>query len=266
MFYPGEDDKPVDLQFENYLYGRDKELNRISELLSKYSSSKKSNPLLMFIHGPSGIGKTLLAKHATKQVQSKTKVVLNCKANQNEKTSFQTLQNLIKQIIDYALSNNCHMELRDKILETSWAFYPIIKNILPNLNLPPNNKKTKSINNISFANLLINYFQDLTKNIDLVIQVDDMQWLDETTLSSLLLSISFIQNKFTIITTTRASLYTNSDLLDQLFKDKNPPSEKLKSSFANIETHLFGLNGLCENEVKDQLIDLLSCKLIDSKI
>ena len=259
-FYPGENDAPNELNFENYLYGRHKELKRINDTLQYVESYESVNPKMVIIHGPSGIGKTLLARYAIKKVNNESTLILATKADTQKTSSFQQLQDIVSQIIDFSESTNCNEELLSIIQKITTQFLPLIKTILPNITANQEiNTLEQHKTNLNLSNLLIDYLQEIVKYHKVIIQLEDLQWISETTLSAILLATSYIQGDLTIISTTRQSIQKTLPVLEQLYLHLTPPSEKLIHSFNNISTQIVELGGLNVDDVSEQMGDLLSC-------
>ena len=215
---------------------------------------------MVIIHGPSGIGKTLLARYAIKKVNNESTLILATKADTQKTSSFQQLQDIVSQIIDFSESTNCNEELLSIIQKITTQFLPLIKTILPNITANQEiNTLEQHKTNLNLSNLLIDYLQEIVKYHKVIIQLEDLQWISETTLSAILLATSYIQGDLTIISTTRQSIQKTLPVLEQLYLHLTPPSEKLIHSFNNISTQIVELGGLNVDDVSEQMGDLLSC-------
>lgn len=118
---------------------------------------------------------------------------------------------------------------------------------------------------LNFSNLLIDIFQEITGDHQLIIQIDDLQWIDSTSLTPILLATSYISKNLLIISTTRQHLIEDEPLINQLYKEKGIPTPRLKKSFKHLNIHLIELNGIKEEGIIDQVEALLSYTTSEAK-
>ena len=257
-FYPGIDDKPIDLKFNNYIYGRDNEL----ELLTVESDEKKDIKSKMYIiKGPSGIGKSLLAEKAFEQINSEKTFKIKCKCEQIQKDKFKLISEIIEQILTYINSQLIDDNVREKTIAITKNYKNVISN-LPSKTINSKNEKYKQ-NNI--GSIFIDIFSSILKKYKIILLIDDIQWMDTTSLIPIISAMGYLKNNLTIIATSRENFETNDSLINYFFKNNQKPPDTILNAFNQIKTIIVPLKGLNKIEIAEQIEDLLLCNMDDAE-
>ena len=265
-FFPGNDDKPIDLIFGNYLYGRESEFKKIIDEAHRVIKSNEKPNAFFIIHGPSGIGKTHLAKSAAKELVSKNEIYIKFKSEESTNASFNGVSAIIQQIKNLVESNIYPEEFNESIKKLFRKYEPLILNIMPTMKSGSKEKdEFTDHQHLNFSNLLIELFQKITNHHKLILQLDDLQWIDTTSLTPILLATSYISTNLIVLATSRFSFENSTPIINQIFYKKGIPTPKLKRTFKNLNIHLVELSGLNEEDIVDKIEDLLLYNTTEAK-
>ncbi len=253
-FYPGIDDKPIDLKFSNYLYGRSHELNALSFAETNFKNKIKTN--LFIVHGPSGIGKTFLVDRSIEKITKEHVITIKYKCEQFDKVQFQTIKKIISELTKTSNLNFLNDIEKQKISKLKKKFENI------NLYLNPSNKSTKEKSNQNYSdlsNITIDLITIFSKYCKIILYIDDIQWIDNASLNPVIATAGFIENNLIIIGTSRKKFNKKQSLINYFYESNQKPPETIINAFNSIKTNIIALPGLKKEEIKEQVEDLLLC-------
>jgi PAS domain S-box-containing protein len=204
-FQPGECDRKSQLNIPQKLYGRDSEIQQLSQAFARVSQGSCE---LVQIRGYSGVGKSLLVNHILPKLTYQRGYFVCGKFDQYQdniplSALSQVFRNLILQIFTESLQR---LEMwKDKLLKNLNGNAQVIINVIPELELLIG--KQPSLPKLSPTQELNRYITTLTNLIQvfatpehpLIIFMDDMQWIDTASLQSLQALTSDSESNYLLI-------------------------------------------------------------------
>ncbi|HET6346055.1 MAG TPA: AAA family ATPase, partial [Myxococcota bacterium] len=179
------------LQIPTSLYGRQRELGVLLDALGRLGHGG-SHPILL--QGASGVGKTRLLHSFTTRVTDKHGRVLFLTAEKfAARTPFATLkggmQELVARLVAEPPDEVAH--LRARLLQAAGDAGQVLEEIIPTLGVllgpsPPAPPLPPKQSADRLRTLLYRFFSALSRTTPLVVIVDDIQWLDESTANLLM--------------------------------------------------------------------------------
>lgn len=175
-------------QISKKLYNRDDEIKRLIDKFEEISYGKKE---MMFISGPSGVGKTSLIKEIEKHIGSKDGYFISGKFGQlNCNIPYFPFVQAFRQLISHVLTESeDRIEIwRERLLHAFGDNGQIIIDIVPEIELiigkqqliqELSAEETKQRFNFLFKNFIKVFAKE---NSPLVIFLDDLQWADSATI------------------------------------------------------------------------------------
>ena len=115
------------------MYGRESEFKKIIDEAHRVIKSNEKPNAFFIIHGPSGIGKTHLAKSAAKELVSKNEIYIKFKSEESTNASFNGVSAIIQQIKNLVESNIYPEEFNESIKKLFRKYEPLILNIMPTM-------------------------------------------------------------------------------------------------------------------------------------
>ena len=188
-FIPGQHDIPEKLRLPSKLYGREEAVLTIQ---GSFEAARRGSKQVLFINGPSGIGKTALIKKTINPVAGDSVSFLfgKCEAIKRNIPYF-PLVKAFNHIIDLILLESSEVQQiwKDSIKDTIGDNLRIIVDMIPRfkelLGDPPPIPVLESDENRNRINIvfskLIRIFTPLKQL--LIIFIDDAQWIDSASLS-----------------------------------------------------------------------------------
>ncbi|WCL50455.1 SpoIIE family protein phosphatase [Leptospira sp. GIMC2001] len=191
------------LQIPQKLYGREEKIHLLLstfEEVSKYNKRK-----LIMVTGFSGVGKSSLVQEIYKPITEKNGIYLSGKFDQFQKNiPYYALTQLFNQFCNYLLLEDQEVlgVWRTRIMDGIGNNARVLYEIIPDLELLlPNQPDIQELGtqeartrfNLTFQN----FFQSIcTKELPLVIFIDDLQWADTASLNLLASLLSSEANQY----------------------------------------------------------------------
>ena len=188
-FVIGKKDSSARFIVPQRLYGRKKELKRLTEILSRVS--KGSGTELFLLGGGSGVGKTCLISEIAKHTSITKAIYIQGKFEKGKKTPYSALKSAFGDLLRQKLSEpNDKIEKWKKLIlsETAGNAKALI-DLIPEIELligeqpqlpPLPAKETENRNIHVYQNFLLTCCDT---NRPLVLFIDDLQWSDLSTLN-----------------------------------------------------------------------------------
>lgn len=205
------------------LIGREKQLE---SLKSDYARAKKSRGLVSFIESPSGVGKTRLTRELLRFARGDGATILKGKCDQSHGAlPFSAL----REAIDGFLTRNRND--REKIRQALGPGGRLLKNFSPSMRELIGADDGLQVDNMTadqYFSLLSDFLLELSRLYHpLVLFIDDVQWLDDSSLSVLSLAADRASDRaFLFIATARA----DAESSEGVAKFKKAMGESLHSS------------------------------------
>jgi hypothetical protein len=270
-FFPGLTDKPKELNFSHYLYGRELELQQISEIIKVSLRTHKS---MLLVSGYSGVGKTSLIEHAISKLNHKATFIIQGKFDQTLNQPYHALILALKALNSDISQKHDEERLlwRQKLNQAVFPNGQVLINLIPELELllgpqPPivdlDTEQTKNRLNTVFLQFF-NAFVE--KNSSMIIFLDDLQWADDVSLKVMQVLLEQINQNFLFIGAYRDnecskdhSLYALINTLDQVKTAQiklSSLSQKQTTQQISLTLHEIPLDGLSSAALTEQLQDL----------
>ena len=248
-FYPGRTDKPRQLIFGDYLYGRASEEKEIIDIYNKVSEGESA---FLMIFGSAGVGKTSLIIKTIKPLAAGSGIFLSGKYDQYVMRPYSALidafKQLTKSIIDdrqsagywrqqilHALQDNAQLMI-DMIPELE----ALIGKQEPVESLDPDREKNRFI--IVFQSFISVFAR---KEHPLVIFLDDLHWVD-TPSFELLGSLFGKQKYFLLISASRRESCDQDHPL-QIYAIESQKEKYL---------HIISLKELSQNSIAEMISEI----------
>jgi predicted ATPase/signal transduction histidine kinase/DNA-binding NarL/FixJ family response regulator len=242
------------------LYGREQE---IETLISAFDQVAEGSTKIIFVSGPSGMGKTTLVQEVHKPIARRGGYFISGKFEQLQNSSplsglVQAFRHLVQQLLTE--SKQEVEEWQTKILEALGGNSQILIKVLPELELligkqPPAEELEPLAAQNRFNFLFQRFIQIFpSKNRPLVLFIDDLQWADFASLQLLQSLATQTATPYLLIIGTYRSEEVSSAHPLQLTIDE------IKKSGVNSDTLLVG--SLSFNDLNFLIVDTLNCKRI----
>jgi diguanylate cyclase (GGDEF)-like protein len=200
-FLIGEKDQKVKLNYQTRLIGRVKEMGQLKELFHNLENGKGS---LCFIGGEAGSGKSRLVEEIKNYVYEKGGVFYGGRClNQENKIPYQPFKDILDVFVVYV------EKLEDKLKEKEIKRIKLILGDLQEVVVRLNSNMQKLLGEIKelvpleperenkrFLMTLAEFFCRLSReDVPCLIYLDDLQWVDESSLNLLQEVVSKLENK-----------------------------------------------------------------------
>ncbi len=191
FFITGTKDIPRTLIIPDKLYGREEHANRILEL---FNETKKGTNNAAFISGPSGIGKTSLIKKTLKPLITSSGIFITGKCeNRTKNIPYEPFIKALNQLIRPILVEPQEIQgiWKESILNAVGNNGGIITELIPPMHQilgeqPPLPALSGEENRNRINSVLLKFLNVFIESARVfVLFIDDMQWIDNTTLSLL---------------------------------------------------------------------------------
>ncbi|MDQ2085078.1 diguanylate cyclase [Herbivorax sp. ANBcel31] len=238
-------DKQIKLNYRTSLIGREEELNVLKE---KCNQSMKGVGSLCLISGEAGQGKTRLVDELINYIHGQECIYIYGKCFLgNNKTPFSPFIDALNEYLKFFESHNENEKekIKQKIKENLGDLGEVLVKINPQMKklfedcTPLVNLKFESEKN-RVHNVVNNFFSTLGSHYSsIVIILDDLQWIDDSSIDLLLqLTSQIINNHILIIGTYRDDeIHETHPLVNLLNKTKSN-----NYSFAEIKLKPFDIN------------------------
>ena len=189
-FKPGDDDFKVKLTYNTSIIGREEELRQAKSLLE---SVRDGNSKMLLVSGEAGSGKTSFVYEISKNVYENNGLFLNARCiDQKNKMPYQLFKELINEYIRHIEG----MEPKEfkaevkRLREITEPFGEIFINL--NSSIGKYLKNVQKLDHLEperenqrLLMVLANFFINLPLKNEVVLFLDDLQWVDEGSLSLL---------------------------------------------------------------------------------
>lgn len=219
-----EDDNHISI---HKIYGRDSQLIALTNFLNKFLISTDKSDGIIFISGPSGIGKTSLVELFKPLALKENAIFISGKFNQYEQSSpfngiFTVIENLCQILL--ATDRKYLEKIKTDIKEILGANLEVLLSVIPALTklfeeVKPSHIIESSYNENNFKYIFCNFISCFGKqNSPLIIFLDDLQWADTGSLQLLeYLTLNFnISNTLLINSYRSEEAANNSSLVSTL--------------------------------------------------
>jgi diguanylate cyclase (GGDEF)-like protein len=187
-FCPGSHDKPTRFKLRKKLYGREAMIQSIIDRFDACASSKKE---LLLLCGPSGIGKTSIVRELCKPITQAKGYFIGGKFDQlRNEAPYSAILAAFNDLIKIVLSETESrlQAWRDKLLAALGPNGQVIVELFPDLQRiigpQPLLSKLEPVEEIHRLHaVFIRFLQVCCDTQPLVLFLDDLQWVDEASLS-----------------------------------------------------------------------------------
>ena len=262
-FEPGQHDISERFQIPQKLYGREAE---IETLLQTFDHVSAGGAALFLVAGYSGVGKTALIHEIHKPITAKRGYFIKGKFDQYQRNIpyfawAQALNGLVNHLLIESEARLAAWKAR--ILSAVGSNGKVLTEVIPNLALVIGPQPDVPELGGQEAQNRFNYvFQNFTKAMaqqehPLVIFLDDLQWIDEASLSLLRILLTDLDlTHFLVI-----GAYRDNEV-DATHPLTMGVAELLK---ANVTLERLTLQNLSEADVNTMILDALNCEPADSR-
>ncbi|CAH2214337.1 AAA family ATPase [Tepidibacter aestuarii] len=209
----------IELKKQSLFYYRDEEVKYILDNHNKFIKGKDSKPIL--ITGEFGIGKTKLKNEIINNINKKDCYIVDITCYEGERDS------LLKPWNDILINLSKIIEDQKIYIPKSWK--KNIDTIFPVFDINYDNyEKLDMLKLESIKNTIVNIVEKVSVHKKIVILVDDIHWMDKTSIN-LLESLLIRQDNVSLIATVRASCEYNIDRFKNfMFKNEKLINTRLK--------------------------------------
>lgn len=259
-FKLGIDDVQNKLYITQKLYGREKELFLLKEA---FDNSARGNFNFILLEGSSGIGKTKLINEFYESLLQHQVFFLTGKFEKNQVNNpFSAFLSSFKLFINQILSENRKTidYWREHLLTNLAAKVNVITELIPDLELIfDNQNQIEKISNNEALNQFIYVFEEFlktfaTNKIPLVLVLEDLQWIDPSSLKLLTGLLNKDCAYLLIISSLRKNELSDDHILNELLF-KLSKIEQKSECITNIH-----LGPLSFNEAENLTAETLSSK------
>lgn len=204
-FKLGNCDFSGELQIQQKLYGREKE---IKTLLNVFTHTSQGNNIMLLLEGSSGVGKSALVHELHKTIISKRGYFIEGKFDPlSANTPYHAFIQAFRAFVDILLTEREHKLAvwRKKILKALDGLGNILVDVVPDLELiigpQPKIIALEGIEQQNRFHYVLHQFINVISQPEhpLVIFLDDLHWIDETSLELLKTIINNEANKHLLI-------------------------------------------------------------------
>jgi hypothetical protein len=210
----------------------------------------------ILIIGPERSGKSYHLKHTIQKIKTDNSLILNAKGIKNS-SSYDTFNDLVSSILEIDLFGK--REANKTITKTIEMASSVLLGPISSF-MEGKNDQNFSREDIFYT--LKNRFTDLLKNLQLIIAIDDFQWIDKASkdlLMDLLKSLENYENLIFIATSTNEEDFGNAKIINLKPVDKNTLLTYLNNFPLSYEIKEWVINWIGNDEVyMPQIIDLIS--------
>lgn len=203
---------------ENKLYGRDRELKYIKDVIDENKSS------LIFVSGHSGIGKTALVRNAISICDINNFIYLEGKCDQyyNDKP-YAPITLALQQFLNkvFTQPKKIYNQWKEIIKREIGDYSHIVENVLPEIQVMLDKQKNIQIEDHNqtkniLHEALYRLIKLITEKYFLILFIDDLQWADENTLFLIKkLLYLYKDNNFAMIIAYRDEEFDNKESIDE---------------------------------------------------
>ncbi len=193
----GQHDVPEKLMISEKILGRKKDLDKLT---TYYQNSLHQGSQICFIKGYSGIGKSSLAYLLRSEVISQDGLFIEGKAEQyNQSRPFsailQSIEHAFAQLSlqNQKLLNKICVELSEVLGANLTIFVDLIPGAKPYFSFIPERSDALTDVESRIQRCFIHFMEVLTKHINVVLFLDDLQWLDQPSFN--LMRLAFTEKK-----------------------------------------------------------------------
>ncbi|MCD6396580.1 MAG: AAA family ATPase, partial [Spirochaetaceae bacterium] len=260
-FHLAQSDIVPKLKFTDKLYGRDTEKQLLRDKIALLQNGKFK---IIKISGKAGVGKTSLVNEIIPDIQNSGRIFISGKCSQiDQQIPYQVISELFQDFIHQFLKkpDDKISEFRNSINRGFIKSAKILTKIIPDLELltgplqtveipdPVESKNRLQVSFMEFVKIIS------TKNAPLVIFIDDLQWIDNSSidlLQSALFNMSDNNHLMIIFAYRQIELAINRNITHFL------------DSVQNITDLAIDLSPLKKGSIANLLSDTLSCSNEDS--
>ena len=235
-------------RFNSLFYGRFEELKQIETQLTSFKNSHSF--LSMVISGEAGIGKSALANVVLDNIQNEVTIIETQCYQVEEKYSFRPWKKIIDNLSMIIKENK---QIDPEIWEE--AISKIFPNVEAHLAGAKLVERESSVNLNVLSDVLIDTINRISKEKKLLISIEDIQWMDSSSLdllTNVMMHVS--KNAIFLMTSRKASRAELDFFLNNLIQCSLLETVKL-SPFTYQETNEFILKKLDNSHVTDHLVE-----------
>ncbi|WP_432403101.1 diguanylate cyclase [Wukongibacter sp. M2B1] len=272
-YFPiGKEDILDKFKISEKLYNRDDEIKR---LMNKFEEAVGGKKEIVFISGPSGVGKTSLIRKIQKHISSKNGYFVSGKFEQlNRNIPYFPFVQAFRQLISHILteSDDKIVIWKEKLLQVFGDNGQIIIDIIPEIELiigkqqsiqELSAEETKQRFNFLFKGFINVFTQE---NSPLVIFLDDLQWADAATIDLITFIMKDENIKYLFMICTYRNNEVNeshplSSIFDQINNKEIKGSDILLSTLNKGHIAMLVFDTInCEKERADSLAEVIFSK------
>ncbi len=235
-------------RFNSLFYGRFEELKQIETQLTSFKNSHSF--LSMVISGEAGIGKSALANVVLDNIQNEVTIIETQCYQVEEKYSFRPWKKIIDNLSMIIKENK---QIDPEIWEE--AISKIFPNVEAHLAGAKLVERESSVNLNVLSDVLIDTINRISKEKKLLISIEDIQWMDSSSLDLLTNVMMHVSKNAIFLMTSRKANRAELDFfLNNLIQCSLLETVKL-SPFTYQETNEFILKKLDNSHVTDHLVE-----------
>ncbi len=221
-FSIGLKDRAIKLNFQVKIVGRQRELG---ELKNRYKRVKNKRPNIVFIEGPTGIGKTKLANSFKEELINENNVFLSFRCSDSYKNiPYAPFQSMVAEYFNNYYKSEYHDKIYNFLKDDTY----FLQNLFPAFllrfldvvyhdeNFKNKNTKETVLNSV---NNLFNILGSLDESI--VLFIDDFQWADEGTYELIELMAEKLRNTKVMILIAIRDEYSHAEILRSIYNKSN---------------------------------------------